>query len=128
MAVQTNSPSVEVARAHIDAWSNRDWDAARAGLASGVHVVVASTNPELPVTDTVGADEYMTGLQFWVSAITPGSVKELAALGDDNNALVLMTVEADFGFGKVTSPGARMYLFDDDNKIAVEKVLFFLGS
>jgi hypothetical protein len=128
MAVQTNSAAVKVARSHIDAWSHQDWDAARAGLAPDVHVVVASTNPELPVTDTVGGDDYMAGLQFWVNTLTPGSVKEIAAIGDDNNALVLMTVEADFGFGKVTSPGVRMYLLDEDNKIAVEKVLFFLGS
>jgi hypothetical protein len=128
MAIQTNSGAVKVARAHIDAWSKRNWDAARADLTADVHVVVASTNPELPVTDTVGTDDYMAGLQFWVNTLTPGSVKEIAAVGDDKNALVLMTVEADFGFGKVTSPGARMYLLDDDNKIAVEKVLFFLGS
>jgi hypothetical protein len=128
MTVQTNSAAVKVARAHIDAWSHQDWDAARAGLTPDVHAVVTSTNPELPVTDTVGSDDYMAGLQFWVNTLTPGSVKEIAALGDDKNALVLMTVEADFGFGKVTSPGARMYLLDDDDKIAVEKVLFFLGS
>jgi hypothetical protein len=128
MAVQTNSAAVKVARAHSDAWSHQDWNAARAGVTPDVNVVVASTNPELPVTDTVGGDAYMAGLQFWVNTLSPGSVKEIAALGDDKNALVLMTVEADFGFGKVTSPGARMYLLDDDNKIAVEKVLFFLGS
>ena len=128
MAVRTDSAAMKVARAHIDAWSRHDWDAARAALAPEVHVVSASTNPELPLTDTIGADDYMSGLQFWVNTITPGTVKELTALGDDKNALIVITVEADFGFGKVTSPGARMYLLDDDKKIAVEKVLFFLGS
>ncbi|HXW33016.1 MAG TPA: hypothetical protein VEJ87_00435 [Acidimicrobiales bacterium] len=127
MTVQTDSAAVKIARSHIDAWAKKDWATARIALASDVHVVVSSTNPELPVTDTVGPDDYMVGLEMWAGNIAPGSVKEISAVGDEKNALITLTVEADFGFGRVVSPGARLYLLDDDNKIAIERVIFFLA-
>jgi hypothetical protein len=34
MLIQENSPAVAAALAHIEAWSNHDWDAARNGLAA----------------------------------------------------------------------------------------------
>jgi hypothetical protein len=55
-------------------------------------------------------------------------LQELAAIGDDHNALLLVTAQADFGFGPTTLPQARLYLLDDDNKIAHEQVVFFAGS
>ncbi|HEV2712041.1 MAG TPA: hypothetical protein VGU26_03005, partial [Gaiellaceae bacterium] len=39
--------------------------------------------------------------------------------------LLLLTVEADFRGGKVTLPAARLYLFDDDDKIKAEQIVFF---
>jgi len=128
MAVQTDSPAVKVARAHVQAWNNRDLDTARAALANDVHVTVTTTQPGAPAVDTVGIPDYMVGLEAFVEAVTPGSLKEIAAIGDDHNALLLITVEADFGFGKTTSPGARLYLLDDNDKITAEHVVFFLGS
>ena len=44
----------------------------------------------------------------------------LASVGDERNALLMLTVEADFGGGKVTLPAARLYLFDDEDKIKAE--------
>ena len=128
MAIQTDSPAVEVARAHVQAWNHRDLDTARAALANDVHVAVTTTQPGAPAVDTVGIPDYMVGLEAFVKAVTRGSLEEIAAIGDDRNALLLITVEADFGFGKTTSPGARLYLLDENNKIAAEQVVFFLGS
>ncbi|HXW80227.1 MAG TPA: nuclear transport factor 2 family protein [Acidimicrobiales bacterium] len=128
MPLTENSTAVGLARAHVKTWSDQNWDAARAALAADVHVIVTSTDPNLPVTDTTGPDDYMVGLEYWATKITPGSVKEVNAIGDDKYALLTITVEVDFGFGKVTSPGARLYRFDDSNKIAAEQVIFFIGS
>jgi hypothetical protein len=128
MPVNKDSNAVKLALAHVQAWSDRDWNAARAALASDVHVRVTTTNPTLPVTDTTGPDDYMVGLETWAGAITPGTVKVLNTVGDDRNAVVTFSVEVDFGFGKTPSAGARLYLFDDDDKIAAEQIVFFLGS
>jgi hypothetical protein len=128
MSAQRQSTAVKLALAHVQTWSDRDWDAARAALAANVHVTVTTTNPALPVTDTTGRDDYMVGLEMWAGAITPGSVKVLNAVGDDRNALVTFSVEVDFGFGRTPSAGARLYLFDEEDNIAAEQVVFYLGS
>ena len=127
MAVRSDSPAVKVVRAHTQAWDQRDMGSARNALAEGVHVTVTTTMPGAPAVDTIGVDDYMAGLEFFVNACTPGSLKEIAAIGDDRNALLLVTVEADFGFGKTTSPGARLYLLDENDKITAEHVVFFAG-
>ena len=49
----------------------------------------------------------------------------IASVGDERNALLMLTVEADFGGGPLTLPAARLYLLDEDDKIKVEQVLFF---
>jgi hypothetical protein len=128
MPVQKDSAAVNLALAHVRTWSDRDWDAARAALAPNVRVTVTTTNPALPDTDTTGPDDYMVGLEMWAGAIKPGSVKVLNAVGDDRNALVTFSVEVDFGFGRTPSAGARLYLFDEDDNIAAEQVVFYLGS
>ena len=128
MAVQTNSSAVQIARAHAQAWSNHDLDTARAALADDVKVSVTTTAPIMPPVNTVGIDAYMVGLESFSKAITPGTLQELAAIGDDRNALLLVTAEADFGFGPTALPQARLYLLDDHNKIAHEQVVFFAGS
>ena len=128
MTLQTTSPAVQIARAHAQAWSNHDLDTARAALADEVKVSVTTTAPIMPPVNTVGIEAYMVGLESFSGAITPGTLQELAAIGDDRNALLLVTAEADFGFGKTALPQARLYLLDDHNKIAHEQVLFFAGS
>jgi hypothetical protein len=128
MAVQTNSQAVQIARAHIQAWANHDMPAARAALAEDVAVSVTTTGPFPPPVNTVGVEDYMVGLEVFTQAVLTGSDQEVAAIGDDRNALVLVTVEADFGFGKTTLPGARLYLLNDENKIAAEQVIFFAAS
>ena len=36
--------------------------------------------------------------------------------------------EADFGAGKATLPGARLYLLDENNKIKTEHVIFYAAQ
>ena len=125
MSAPHGSPAVTVARAHVDAWSNHDYDTARSGLAPDVHVTAITTMPFPPPTDLTGAGDYMTGLIQFAQAVVPGSARIIASTGDDRNALIMLTVEADFGAGKVTLPGSRLYLLDDDSKIKSEHVVFY---
>jgi hypothetical protein len=78
-----------------------------------------------PRTDLTGADDYMVGLTQFAQAVVPGSLRILSSTGDDRNALLMLTVDADFGGGKATLPGARLYLLDDNSKIKTEHVIFY---
>jgi hypothetical protein len=72
-ASQLEPIAVAVARAHVDAWGEHDYDVARAALASDVHVVVTSVDPDAPRVDTIGIEEYMDGLAQFGQAVVPGS-------------------------------------------------------
>jgi hypothetical protein len=128
MSVQASA--ITLATAHIEGWSNHDFDFARAGVADDVKVAVTSTNPTLPETRTSGIDDYMTGLTAFGQAVVPGSVRVLSAIGDDRNALIMLTIRAAFppSGQEVTLPGARLYLFDGNEKIASEQVIFYLDG
>jgi SnoaL-like domain len=128
MPVDQLSPAVANARAHAEAWSNHDWDKARGCLAADVHVTATTTQPLMPATDLTGIDNYMQGLKEFAQAVVPGSAREIASVGDERNALLMLTVEADFGAGMVTLPAARLYLFDEDDKIKVEQVIFYAAQ
>jgi len=128
MSVQNESPAVAIARAHAEAWSKHDYDTARRGLAPDVRVTATTTQPMPPATDLTGADDYMVGLTQFAQAVVPGSLRILASTGDGRNALLMLTVQADFGGGKVTLPGARLYLLDDNNKIKTEQVIFYAAQ
>jgi hypothetical protein len=123
----TKSRAVAVARAHVEAWSNHDWDRARSLLAPDVRVMTMTTNPNLPKTDLVGSDAYMEGLTHFAQAVVPSSFQEVASLGDERNALLMLTVQAVFGPGAppVTLPAARLYLLDENGKIELEQVIFY---
>ncbi len=128
MSTQTESPAVAIARAHVEAWSNHDFDTARSGLAPDVHVTATTTQPIMKPTDLTGADSYMVGLTQFAQAVTPGSLCVIAAVGDERNALLMLTVEADFGAEKATLPGARLYLLDENDKIKAEQVIFYAAQ
>ena len=122
------SPAVAVARAHVEAWSHHDWDKARVILAPDVHVIALTTQPVMAPTDLTGADNYMEGLKKFAGAVVPGSARVTASIGDDRNALLMLTVKAALGPGGaiVTLPAARLYLLDENRKIKVEQVIFFV--
>jgi hypothetical protein len=128
MSAQPESPAVTVARAHVEAWSNRDLDTARQALAPDVRVTATTTQPMMPATDLTGVDSYMIGLTQFAQAVTPGSLRILSSVGDERNALLTLTVEADFGAGKATLPGARLYLLDENSKIKSEHVIFYAAQ
>src|ERR687888_2482132 len=106
MPIDQDSSAVEVARAHVEAWATHDFDSARDGLAPDVKVTVTSTNGAMPETRTTGIDDYMTGLKAFAQAIVPGSQRVIASLGDEHNALLMLTVKAALGPGgaQVTLP------------------------
>ena len=128
MSAQQESTAVAIARAHVQAWTNHDFDTARSALAPDVRVTAVTTQPAPPPTDLTGAEDYMTGLIQFAQGIVPGSLHILAATGDDRNALLMLTVQAHFGAAKVTLPGARLYLLDDNNKIKTEHVVFYAAQ
>jgi SnoaL-like protein len=128
MSAQQESPAVAIARAHAEAWSNHDFDTARSALAPDVRVTATTTQPTPPATDLTGADDYMVGLTQFAQAVVPGSLRILASTGDERNALLTLTVEADFGGRKAILPGARLYRLDDNNKIKTEHVIFYAAG
>lgn len=124
--VKTESPAVAIARAHVEAWSNHDYEAARKTLADDVKVTATSTLEGLPKTDLAGADAYMQGLIQFANTVKPGSARINASIGDDRNALLLVTVQTEGpAFGAMTLPAARLYRFDENDKIKVEHVIFY---
>src|SRR5215472_10048525 len=114
MSVINDSPAVTLARKHVEAWDNHDFDAARAHLADDVHVIAMSVDPNLPATDTTGIEAYMQGLVAFAQAVVPGSTRVNISLGDENRALLQVTSRVRFGPGapEMTLHGARLYELD----------------
>jgi len=130
MSAPTNSPAVAVARAHVEAWSNHDFDAARHLLADDVEVTATAADPAFPQSHLTGADSYMEGLIAYAQPIVPGSVRVLASTGDQHHALLTLTMTmagGPFGSG-ATAPCARLYTLDENNKIKTEQVIFYIGQ
>ena len=129
MPSQHESPALSVARAYVEAWSTKDWDTARSLLAPDVHVTVTHTGPYPPPTDLTGADDYMKGLTAFAEPIVAGSVRELAGVGDDRNALLTLDLQAAFDPSgpAVPAPYAWLYLVQD-GKIQAEQVVFYVGQ
>ena len=125
MPTQPDSPAVAIARAHVEAWSNHDFDTARNSLAADVRVTSTTTLPIMKDVNTVGIEDYMTGLTQFARGVVPGSAHVIASVGDDHIALLMLTGEADLGAGKATLPAARLYLLDENNKIKTEQVIFY---
>ena len=128
MSSQQESTAVGVARAHVDAWANHDYDKARAGLAPDVQVVVTSVDPEAPKADLSGVEEYMQGLVEFGKSVLPGSTQVNTSVGDETRALLHVTSRVKFGpdAPEMTLQGARLYLIDEDQKIKDEQVIFFV--
>jgi hypothetical protein len=120
------SRAVKLARAHVEAWARKDFETARNGLAPKVTVTSSSTNPDIPRADLAGVDDYMQGLILFAQSIVPGSVQVTDSAGDDQYALFMVTTKVDGPpYGKLTIHNARLYRFDDNDKIAAEEVIFY---
>jgi hypothetical protein len=128
MSSQQEPTAVAVARAHVGAWGNHDYDRARAALAPGVHVAVTSVDPDAPRVDTTGIEDYMDGLVQFGQAVLPGTTRVDSAIGDEARALLQVTSRVRFGpdAPEMTLHGARLYLLDENQKIVDEQVIFFV--
>jgi uncharacterized protein YndB with AHSA1/START domain len=117
------STAISVARAHIDAWSHHDWDRTRELLAPDVHALVTSTQATFGTAELTGVDAYMEPKIRAAQLIEPGSVREIAAIGDERNAHVLITFRIDLGPGgtMVTMARSCLYLVDEDARIKEER-------
>jgi RNA polymerase sigma factor (sigma-70 family) len=67
----------------------------------------------------------MQGLIYFAQTLKPGSIRELASLGDERNALLMLGGDTTGQpFGEMTWTGARLYQFDDEGKINTEHIVF----
>jgi SnoaL-like domain len=116
------SRAVTLARAHLEAWSNHDLESARRNLASNVEFFS-------PAGHLVGVDEYMDaprGLVQFAKQVVPGSLKVLAAVGDERNALIMYQVDTEGGpIGAKTFPSAQTWVLDEHGKIQVERIISY---
>jgi len=119
----TESRAVALARSHLEAWTNHDLDSARGNLAADVEFVS-------PASHLVGPDEYMDGargLAQFARQVVPGSLRVIAAMGDERNALIMYQVDTEGGpIGAKTFPSAQTYVLDDDGKIKLERIISYV--
>jgi SnoaL-like protein len=117
-----DSAAVALARAHLEAWSNHDLDQARGNLAVGVEFFS-------PAGHLVGVDEYMDGARGLVQfarQVVPGSLKVIATMGDERNALIMYQVDTEGGpFGARRFPSAQTWVLDEHGKIQVERIISY---
>jgi ketosteroid isomerase-like protein len=118
-----DSPAVALARAHIEAWSNHDLEVARANLAEDVTFFS-------PAANLAGIEEYMDaprGLTQFAKHVVPGSLRVIAAMGDERNALIMYQVDTEGApFGSKTFPSAQTWLLDANGKIKVERIISYV--
>ena len=116
----TDSKAVAFARAHLEAWTNHDLERARRNLAADVQFFS-------PAGHLVGIDEYMDGprgLVQFAKQVVPGTLRVIASVGDDRNALIMYQVDTEGGpLGAKTFPSAQTWSLDDGGKIQLERII-----
>jgi hypothetical protein len=114
---------VALARAHLEAWTNHDLDKARGNLAEDVQFFS-------PAANLSGIDEYMNaprGLAQFAKQVVPGSLRVIAAIGDERNALIMYEVSTEGGpIGSKVFPSAQTWLLDENGKIKIERIVSFM--
>ena len=119
---KTESRAVALARAHLEAWTNHDFDTARGNLAKDVQFFS-------PAANLVGIDEYMDaprGLMQFAKQVVPGSLRIIATMGDERNALIMYEVSTEGGpIGAKLFPSAQTWLLDENGKIKVERIISY---
>ncbi len=120
-----DSAAVALAQAHLEAWTNHDLDRARRNLADDVQFYS-------PAASLVGIDEYMDaprGLRQFAMQVVPGSLRVIAAMGDERNALIMYEVRTAGGpLGSKVFPSAQTWLLDENGKIKVERIVSYVTS
>ena len=121
----SDSRAVAIARAHLEAWTSHDLDTVRGNLAEDVQFYGAAAN-------LVGIDEYMDaprGLTQFAKQVVPGSLRVIAAMGDELNALIMYEVSTAGGpIGSKVFPSAQTWLLDASGKIKVERIVSYVTS
>ena len=116
----SESPAVRLARSHLEAWTNHDMETARGNLAEDVQFFS-------PAANLVGIEEYMEGargLVQFAKQVVPGSLRIIAATGDERNALLMYEVRTEGGpFGPRLFPSAQTWVIDDNGKIKTERIV-----
>jgi len=128
-----DSTAVKIALAHIGAWSNHDWDRTRELLAPDVHALVTTTHADFPNyngSEFTGVDNYMARKIKGAQQVEPGSVQVLSAVGDERNALILITMRIGLGPAgtMVTMARSCLYTLDENQRINEERDQFFVFS
>lgn len=122
MADAKQSRAVLIARAHLEAWTNHDFDSARKNLAEEVQFFS-------PAANLTGITEYMDaprGLVQFAKQVVIGSLRIHVAVGDDRNALIMYEVRTEGGpFGSKIFPSAQTWVLDDNEKIKIERIVSF---
>jgi hypothetical protein len=119
----SDSRAVAIARGHLEAWTNHDLEAARGNLAEDVQFFS-------PAANLAGIDEYMDaprGLAQFAKQVVPGSLRVIATMGDDRNALIMYEVSTEGGpIGSKLFPSAQTWALDDDGKIKLERIVSYM--
>ncbi len=122
-----DSRAVAVARAHVEAFTNHEWETARSLLAEQVHFILLNAEPDRPNHfEGVGVEQFMELLTQ--QPLIPGSAQFIASVGDERHALLLASVKADVGAFPLPIFSARHYVLDDNGKIKTEQVIIFTHS
>jgi hypothetical protein len=93
-----------------------------------VHATVTSTQANFGVSELTGVDAYMEPKIRAARLIEPGSVREIAAFGDEDNATILVTFRIGLGPGgtMVTMARSCLYLVDRNGLIKEERDAFYV--
>jgi hypothetical protein len=128
MMKMQDSTAITIACAHIDAWSHHDWDKTRELLSPNIHAVVTTTEPR--IAEFTGIDNFMERKIKGAQLVEPGSAHVISTIGDERNALVLVTMRIGLGPGgtMVTLARACLYLLDENKKIKEERDEYFILS
>jgi hypothetical protein len=122
--IRKDSRAVALALAHLEAWTNRDFDTVRGNLADDVQFYS-------PAANLVGIDEYMDaprGLTQFARQVVPGSLRVIAAMGDERNALIMYEVSTEGGsIGSKVFPSAQTWVLDENGKIKVERLVSYVA-
>src|SRR5260370_9424029 len=120
----TASKAAAVAVKHIEAVTNHDYETARNVLADDVHFILINAIPGFPSPfEGNGIEEFMKAISSDNSLI-PGSLKVLESIGDDHQALIVVTVNTtSASAGKTTLLAARHYIINNSEKITNEQVI-----
>src|SRR5260370_41591943 len=120
---KTDSRAVALGLAHLEAWTNHDFETVRGNLAEDVQFFS-------PAANLSGVDEYMDaprGLAQFAKQVVPGSLRVIATMGDDRNALIMYEVSTEGGpIGSKLFPSAQTWVLDDDGKIKLERIVSYM--